>query len=165
VESEGVEPSRRGVQGRPVTVTRSREKHECDTTRVGRPGIEPGSPRLQRAPCTVSATAPRRFREQGSIPHLRVQSAAACLVLADPGMALGAAARRKSCRIAPFPRSRRYRCPGGFSRSGSRTPTVASNETAAPHASRHCASPPQRRRGYPDKPCEDSNLTSPTREG
>ena len=201
MEPEGVEPSRRGVQGRPVARNtipgaslsadgESRtptgllphgseprlstgSKHVRKLSRVGRPGIEPGSPGLQPGAWTVlsyrsmrgqggtrtrvsevaarqmrrSPTWPRRFRERDSNPtHLWGQSPAS-FRLDDPG------ASKNRCLHALAHSSSSLSVVGAGPRGlslplGLRLPTGL-DRARPPHALRHCASPPQQRQGSP----------------
>src|SRR6476469_1959815 len=195
MEPEGVEPSRRGVQGRPVARNsipgaslsadgESRtptgllphgseprlstgSKHVRKLWRVGRPGIEPGSPGLQPGAWTVLSYRSIERPGRDSNPRLRGCSPAdaplSYLAEAIPGEAfepdssLGSEPsvlpirRSRSvenlCRRALAYSSSSLSVVGGGPRGlslplGLRLPTGL-DRARPPHALRHCASPPQ----------------------
>jgi hypothetical protein len=152
---------------------------------VGRPGVEPGSPRLQRGAWTCSATAPQEARAglEPASPGLQPGRCAALLPgrssgrgirtqlisevrarrptwLDDPGVKSrwrGLLRCRLSFPASPFPRSRRYRCPGDVSRSGSRAPTATRSDGGPARLTAHVRVLPSGA-GASGVPCEDSNL-------
>lgn len=75
-----------------------------------------------------------------------------CNLLPEP-LGHGAANTSPRTHQLQFPLSRRYRSPGVFTRQVPEFPTgLLLVEGRPPHALRHCASPPQRRQGFPGLP-------------